>query len=102
MKKDIETIKKDQSEIKNAISEINNTLERINNSLDEAEDQIRNLEDKRENNTQSEQQKAKRLFFKNEDSLRDIWDNMKHTTPTLQGYQKEKKESKRSRTYLKK
>ena len=77
MKKDIETIKKDQSEIKSVISEINNTLEGINSRLDEAEDQISNLEDKVEKNTQAEQQKEKTIK-KNEESLRNLWDNMKH------------------------
>ena len=51
------------------------TLERINTRLDEAEDQISNLEAKEAENTQSEQQKN---FFLNLDSLRDVWDNIKH------------------------
>ena len=77
MKKDIETIKKDQSEIKNAMSGINNTLEGINSRLDEAEDQVSILEDKVEKNNQAELQKEKRIL-KNEESLRNILDNMKY------------------------
>ena len=57
--KDIETRKK-QSEIKNTIMEMKTTLPGINR-LDEAEDQISSLEDKGAENTQSEQQKEKRI-----------------------------------------
>ena len=51
-----------------------NTLEEINSRLNEAEDWISNLEDKVSENTQSEQKKE----FKKEDSLRDLWNNIKH------------------------
>ena len=44
--------------------------------LDEAEDWISNLEHKVEKNTQSEQQKEKRIL-KDEDNVRDFCDNMK-------------------------
>ena len=66
MREDIETFKKGQSENKNAISEINNTLEGIYSTLIvvEVEDQISNLKDKVEKNTQAEQQKENRNFFK--------------------------------------
>ena len=39
---------------------------------------------------------------KNEESLRNILDNMKRTTSISRKYQKEKRASKGSRTYLKK
>lgn len=45
---------------------------------DEAEDQIRDLKDKEAENTQSEQQKEKRIL-KNEDSLMGLQHNIKHT-----------------------
>ena len=77
MQKDIKTIKEDQSELKNVISEINNTLGRINSRIDEAEDRISVLEDKVEKISQPDQQKEKRIL-KNEESLRNILDNMKH------------------------
>ena len=48
------------------------------------------LEDKVEKNTQSEQQNQKRLK-KNQDSLRELWDNMKHNNICIKGYQKKKK-----------
>ena len=87
--------------MKITISEMKNTLERINSRLNEALDQISNLGEKVAENTQLEQWNKKRIY-KNEDSLRGFWDNMKNKTSTSCGYQKEKKENKRSRTYLNK
>ena len=52
------------------------TLGGFNSRLDEAENQISNLENKGSEHTQSEQQKEKKNF-KNENSLRDLWDNIK-------------------------
>ena len=37
----------------------------------------------------------------NEDSLRDIWDNIKHSNICITGVQKEKRERKGLRKYLK-
>ena len=76
-----------------------NTLEGINSRLDEAEDWIRDLEDNTEKYTDSEKQKKN--FF-NEDSLRDLWDNMKHKIICIMEVPEERRESKRLRTYLKK
>ena len=67
--------------MKNAISEMKNTLEGINSRLDEGKDQI-NLKDKVAENTQSEQQKENNL---NEDSLRELWDNMKSNNTCITG-----------------
>ena len=54
IKTELENIKKNQSEMKS-------TLQGINSGVDEVEDQIRDLEDKEAENTQSEQQKEKRI-----------------------------------------
>ena len=54
------------------------TLQGINRDRDETEDKIRDLKDKGAENTQSEQQKEKRIL-KNGDSLRSLWDNFKCT-----------------------
>ena len=61
-------------------------LKGINSGVDEAEDQIRDLEDKVAENTQSQKKKN------NEESLRNIWDNISMPTLTLWWCQKEKKE----------
>ena len=76
MKRDIETKKRDQSEMKNATSDINNTLEGINSRLDEAEARISDLQDKVEKTIRERRIRKKK--FLNEESLRNILDNMKH------------------------
>ena len=78
MKKVIETMNKNQLEMKNAISEIKNTLEGIKMRLNEAEDQ------QNRKNTQSGQQNEKGLK-KKENSLRELWDNMKGNNTSITG-----------------
>ena len=60
------------------ITEIKNTLEGINSRISEAEEQISELEDKVAEITSEEQNKVKRMN-RAEDSLRDLWDDIKHT-----------------------
>ena len=60
------------------ITEIKNTLEGINSRISEAEEQISELEDKVVEITSEEQNKVKRMN-RAEDSLRDLWDDIKHT-----------------------
>ena len=55
-----------------------NTLEGINSTITEAEEQISDVEDRMVEFTAVEQTKEKRMK-RNEDSLRDLWDNIKHT-----------------------
>ena len=62
----------------NTINEIKNTLEGINSRISEAEERISELEDKMVEITSKEQNKLKRIK-RAEDSLRDFWDNIKHT-----------------------
>ena len=57
---------------------LQNTLERISSRISEAEEQISELEDKMVEITSEEQNKVKRMK-RTEDSLRDFWDNIKHT-----------------------
>ena len=66
--------------------EIDNTLEVINSRLDGAEDQISDLENKvgKKKPTQTEQQKGKRIL-KNEESLRNILDNIKYNNICIMG-----------------
>ena len=60
----------------NTITEMKNTLEGINSRITEAEEQISDLEDRMVEFTAMEQNKEKRRK-RNEDSLRDLWDNIK-------------------------
>ena len=73
--KDLEELKNKQSAINSIIAEIKNTLERTNSRLFEAEEQIR---DRMVEMTEAEQNKEKGIK-RNEDSLRDLWYNNKHT-----------------------
>ena len=75
--KDLEELKNKQTEMKNTITEMKNTLEGINRRITEAEEQISDLEDRMMEFTAAEQNKEKRMK-RNEDSLRDLWDNIKH------------------------
>ena len=62
--------------------------------MEEAEIQINDLKHKEEKNIQSDLQEEKN-FQKNEDSLRSLWNNFKHTniqiTGVLEGEEKEQK-----------
>ena len=57
---------------------MNNTLEGINSRITEAEEWINDLEDRMVEITATEQNIEKRMK-RNEDSLRDLWDNIKYT-----------------------
>ena len=68
----------------NTITEMKNTLEGINSRITEAEEQISDLEDRMVEFTATEQNKEKRMK-RNEDSLRDLWDNIKCTNICIIG-----------------
>ena len=61
-----------------------NTLEGINSRITEAEEQISDLEDRMVEFTAEEQNKEKRMK-RNEDRLRDLWDNVKRTNIRILG-----------------
>ena len=65
----------------NAINEIKNTLEATNSRIMEAEDRISEVEDRMVEINESERKKEKRIK-RNEDNLRDPWDNV--TCPKIQ------------------
>ena len=73
----LEELKNKHAETNNTITEIKNTLERINSRISEGE-QISDLEDKVVEITSEEQNKVKSMK-RTEDSLRDLWDNIKCT-----------------------
>ena len=74
--KHLEGLKNKQTEVNNTITEMKNTVEGINSRITEAEERISDLEDRIVELTVMEQNKEKRLK-RNEDSLRDLWDNIK-------------------------
>ena len=75
-KKDLEEIKKRQSIVNNTITEMKNTLEGTNSRITEAEDRISGVEDRIVEINLAESKKEKRIK-RNEDNLRDLWDNVK-------------------------
>ena len=70
----------------NTITEIKNTLERINSRITEAKEWKSDLEDRMVESTAAEQNKEKRMK-RNEDSLRDLWDNIKCNNIRIIGIQ---------------
>ena len=92
-KKDLEELKNKHTEPNNTITEIKNTLEGINSRIFEAEEQISELEDKMVEITSEEQNKVKRMK-RTEDSLRDLWDNIKCTNFRIIGVPEEEEKKK--------
>ena len=90
--KDLEELKNRQTEMNNTITEMKNTLERINSRMSGAE-QRSDLEDGMVEITAAEWNKEKRMK-RNEDSLRDFWDNIKciniHIIGVPEGEEREK------------
>ena len=62
----------------NTITEMKTTLEGINSRITEAEERISDLEDRMVEFTSIEQDKEKRMK-RNEDSIKDLWGNIKCT-----------------------
>ena len=87
--KDLEELKSKQTMMNNTINEIKNSLEGINSQITEAEEWISDLEDKIVQITITEQNKKKRMK-RIEDSLTDLWNNIKHTIIRIIGVPGEK------------
>ena len=97
--KNLEKLKNKQTEMNNTITEIKTTLEGINSRITEAEGRISDREYRKMEFTAAEQNKEKRMK-RNEDSLRDLWDNIKHNNIHIIGVP-EGEERKDQRRYLK-
>ena len=82
-------------ELKNKQTEVNNTLEGINSRI-EAKEQKNDLENRMAEITATEQNIAERMK-RNEDTLRDLWDNIKHNIHIIrvsEGEEREKRHEK--------
>ena len=77
------------------LNEIKNFLEGINSRIAETEEWISDLEDKRVEITTSEQKKEKRMK-RIEESLRDLWDNIKCTNILITGVPEGEEKKKRT------
>ena len=93
--KDLEELKSTQTMMNNTINEIKNTLDGINSRVTEAEERISDLQDKIVEITATEQNKEKRKKII-EDSLRDLWDNIKRTNIQIIRVPKEEEKKKGS------
>ena len=80
-------------EANHTIIEIKNTLEGINSRISETEEQISELEDKMVEITSEEQNKVKRMK-RAEESLRDLWNNIKFTNIWIIGIPEEEEKKK--------
>ena len=87
--KDLEKLNNTHTKANNTITEIKNTLEDINSRISEAQEEISQPEDKMVEITSKEQNKLKRI--KTEDSLRNIWDNIKQNNIQIIGVIEEEK-----------
>ena len=90
---DLEELKSKQTEMNKTINDIKNSLEGINSRITEAEEQISDLEDKIVEITTAEQNTEKRMK-RIENSLRDLWDNIKHTNIRIIGVPEEEEKKK--------
>ena len=86
---------KEQTVMNNTITEIKNILQGINNRITEAEEWINELEDKMMEITAREQNKEKRMK-RIENSLRDLWDNIKCMNIQIIGVPEEEEKKKGS------
>ena len=76
LSKEIQDIKLKQPEMQNTITEIKNSLEAANSRIQKAEERISEVEDRLVEITDAEKKREKGLKT-NEESLRELWDNVK-------------------------
>ena len=76
------------------ITEIKNAREGTNSRITEAEEQIRELEDRMVEITAEEKNKGKGMK-RIEDSLRDLWNNIKHSNNQVIGVLEEEGKNER-------
>ena len=84
----------------NAITEIKSTLEGTNSRITEAEDRISEVEDRIVEINEAKRKKEKRIK-RNEDTLRDLWDNVKCPNTRIIGVPEEEDKKKGHEKLLK-
>ena len=87
------------TEANNTITESKNTLEGINSRRTETEEQISELEQKRMLEIMVEEQKKGKRMKRIEDTLRDLWDNMKYTNIQIIGVPEAEEKKKGSENF---
>ena len=96
--KDLGEIIKSQSIMNNTITEIRSTLEGTNSRITEAGDRTSEVEDRMVETNEAERKKGKRIK-RNEDNLRDLWDNVKRPNIRIIGVPEEEDKKKSLRKY---
>ena len=86
--KNLNELKNKNTETNSTITEIKNTLEGINSRISETLEQVCELENEMVEINSEELNKLK-IIKRTEDSLRDVWDNIKHTDIRIIGVSKE-------------
>ena len=84
LSKEIQDIKLKPEEMQNTTTELKNSLEAANSRILEAEERISEVGDRLVEITDAEQKREKRLK-RNEESLRELWDNIKCTNIRIVG-----------------
>ena len=95
LNKDLEELKSKQTMMNNTINEIKNSIQGISSRITDGEERISDLEDKIVEINTAEQNKQKRMR-RIEDSLRDLWDNIKRTNILIIGVPEEEEKKKGS------
>ena len=78
----------------NAINEIRNTLEGTNSRIMKAEDRISEVEDRMVKINESKRKKEKQIK-RNDENLRDLWDNVKGPNIRIIGVPEEEEDKKK-------
>ena len=95
--KDLGKKKKSQSIMNNARTEIKNTLEGTNSRITEAENRVSEVEDRMVDINEAEKKKR---IKRDDDNLRDIWNNVKCPNIRIIGVPEEEDKKKGKRKYL--
>ena len=86
--------------MQNTVTKIKNSLEAANSRIPEAEEWISEVEDRLVEITDAEQKREKRLKT-NEESLRELWDNVKYTNISITGLPEGEEREKGQKKYSK-
>ena len=100
LSKEIQDIKLKKEEMQITITEIKNSLEAANSRIQEAEERISEVEDRLVEIMDAEQKREKRLKT-NEESLRELWDNVKRNNICIIGVAEGKEREKGQKKYSK-
>ena len=100
LSKEIKDLKLKQVEMQNAVTEIKSSLDTSNSRIQEPKEQISEVENRLVKIIDAEHKREKRLK-RNEDSRRELWDNVKCTNIHIIGEPEGEEREKGTKKYLK-